>query len=177
MLELVRIPFTEVLLPKVQGFDSGDEIWQTEVSDWIKAPREGNGAINDIVNGGLSVWIYATAQGEVVGFGSLGEGMQRWPKSKDPEIPASIIPYMAVDRKFWGQPPGPKDNRYATQIVRNLVAEAQLFKENRTILNLLVYEGNAAAIKLYEYLGLKEYHKPRKDQSNGLLYKRMAVAL
>ena len=46
MLELVRIPFTEILLPRVQGFDCGEEIWQTEISDWIKAPREGNGAIN-----------------------------------------------------------------------------------------------------------------------------------
>lgn len=33
---LVRLPFAEELLPRVQHFDCGTEIWQTEVSDWIK---------------------------------------------------------------------------------------------------------------------------------------------
>jgi hypothetical protein len=38
--QLVRIPFPEALLPKVQGFDCGQEPWEKEVSDWIKAPLQ-----------------------------------------------------------------------------------------------------------------------------------------
>ena len=83
---------------------------------------------------------------------------------------------MAVHRRFWGQPPGPKESRYATQILRNLIAEAQQFSATRPILKLLVYEGNAAAIKLYEYVGFTGFHKPRRD-ANGLNYKRMALDL
>src|SRR5262245_52712285 len=97
---LVRIPFTADLLPKVQSFDCATEMWQIEVSDGIKKPRGQGGALDEIDSGGLSVWLYATQSGELVGFGSLGEGRQRWPKSKDAEIPCSVIPFMAVDRRF-----------------------------------------------------------------------------
>ena len=175
MAALIRIAFDDTLLPKVEAFDCGSELWQLEVSEWIKGPRGSDGAINDIENG-TSVWLYANEAGEVVGFGSLGESVQRWPGPKDLKIPASAIPFMAVERKFWGQPPGSWETRYATQILLDIVAEAQLHRNARKILKLLVYEGNMAAIKLYKRVGFVEFHQPRKDP-NGLLYKRMALDL
>ena len=51
------------------------------------------------------------------------------------------------------------------------------FKDTRKLLKLLVCEHNIGAIKLYERIGFKEFHKPRKDIENGLLYKRMAISL
>src|SRR5947209_1809151 len=100
---LTRIPFTEGLLAKVQGFQCGDEAWEREVSDWIKAPRGGGGAI-DALEHGAEIWLYVTAEGDVVGFGSLAQATQRWPRFKDPPVTASVIPMLGVDRRFWGQP-------------------------------------------------------------------------
>ncbi len=177
MLQLIRIPFSEDLHPKVQQFDCGTNIWEVEVSTWIKAPRGRGGAIDEMENGGLSVWLYATAEGELVGFGSLGESDQRWPKDKDPPIKTSAIPFMGVDCRFWGKPPGNWEERYSAQILRNLIDEAMKFKDTRKLLKLLVCEHNIGAIKLYERIGFKEFHKPRKDIENGLLYKRMAISL
>jgi len=178
MSKLVRIPFDESLLAKVQGFDCGTEVWQTEVSGWIKKPRGAGGALDEMENGGLQVWLYATDDGQLVGFGSLGAGMQRWPGTKDPEIQVSVIPFMGIDRKFWGQPAAVEwQERYSAQILRNLIAEAMQTRDSRPILKLLVYEANTAAIRLYERAGFKEYHKPRKDKDSGLLYKRMALDL
>jgi GNAT superfamily N-acetyltransferase len=177
MPSLIRIPFDESLLPKVSVFDCGTEPWQHEVSEWIKRQR-GAGRALDEIECGLQVWLYATDAGELVGFGSLGPALQRWPAAKDPEIAVSIIPFMGIDRRFWGQPPGvPWQERYSGQILGDVVAEAAKSRDARPILKLLVYEGNAAAIKLYERVGFTEYHKPRKDKESGLLYKRMALDL
>src|SRR5262249_22212315 len=94
---LVRIPFTEELLPKVQGFDSGSEPWEQEPANWIKAGLGGDGAV-DALTQGTKVWLYLTDAGDLVGFGSLGEARQRWPRAKDPQILASSIPMLGVDR-------------------------------------------------------------------------------
>lgn len=180
MTMLQRIRFTPAELPKVQQFDCGNEIWQLEISNWIKAPFGGDGAADAVTAADTSatdVWLYADDDGNLVGFGSLAESWQRWPKAKDPEIRVSVIPYMAIDRRFWGQPPGPWQDRYAAQILRNLIDEASKHRDLRPLLKLLVYEKNDAAIKLYERVGFVEYHKPRRDPSNGLLYKRMALVL
>jgi len=105
---LTRIPFAVDLLPMVESFGCGDEPWQREVSDWIKAPPGAGGAVEELEHG-AQVWLYATEEGEVVGFGSLAAASQRWPRSKDPPIPASVIPMLGVDQRLWGQPPGPAD--------------------------------------------------------------------
>jgi hypothetical protein len=85
---LTRIPFSEALLPRVQGFACGEESWQWEVSAWIKAPRGSAGALDELERG-AQVWLYVDGDGELVGFGSLAAALQRWPRSKDPPVPAS----------------------------------------------------------------------------------------
>jgi hypothetical protein len=103
------IPFTPALLPTVQAFDCGSEPWEREVSDWIKRPAGEDGAVDALARG-TAVWLYVNDAGELVGFGSLDKTEQRWPKAKDPKVPASIIPWVAVERRFWGQPPGRPKN-------------------------------------------------------------------
>src|SRR5713226_895376 len=97
--ELIRIPFTEELLPKVQSFECGDEPWEREVSDWLKSGR-GTGSALDDLDHGNQIWLYATATGELIGVGSLGIAEQRWPRAKDPKIAVSILPMLGVDRRF-----------------------------------------------------------------------------
>src|SRR4051812_37573910 len=78
---LTKMPFTEELLPNVQGFDCDDEPWEREVADWIKAPRGGSGGLDELQQGN-QVWLYANEESEIVGFGSLGIALQWWPRSK-----------------------------------------------------------------------------------------------
>ncbi len=173
---LIRFPFNETLLPKVQAFDCGDESWEHEVSDWIKATR-GNGGALDALEHGDQVWLYATPNGDLVGFGSLGKTSQRWPRSKDPPISVSVIPMVGVDRRFWGQPPGPSEDRYSSRILDDLITEAKAHQTERPILILFVNINNPRAIRFYERAGFIELHKPFTDKQTGQVCKRMVLAL
>jgi ribosomal protein S18 acetylase RimI-like enzyme len=172
---LVRIPFTEDLLPKVQAFDCGQEPWELEVSNWIKAPRGGGGAVDDLPRN--QVWLYATDNGDLVGFGSFGETSQKWPRSKDPPILASIIPMLGIAKEYWGQPPGPRESRYSTRILEDLIVEAVAHQNERPILILFVNVNNQRAIQLYQRFGFVELHKPVTDKNTGFVNKRMVLDL
>lgn len=173
---LTKIPFTEQLLPKVQNFECGDELWQREVSNWIKAASGTGGAV-DALQQGTQIWLYADDNGDLVGFGSLAEATQRWPRSKDPPLAVSLLPFLAVDQRFWGQPAGPPESRYANLLLRDLVAEAMKFQTARPLLLLFVHTDNLAAIKFYERAGFVELHKPYTDRQTGWSYKRMVLVL
>src|SRR5262249_8164208 len=136
--DLTRIPFTEESLPKVQGFDCGDEPWEREVSDWIKAPLGEGGALDELQQGS-HVWLYVNEADVLDWFGSLCITMQRCPRSKDPQIVVRSIPMLGVDRKFWGQPLGPVEDRYSIRILADLIAEARKHQDERPILILFVH--------------------------------------
>jgi GNAT superfamily N-acetyltransferase len=125
----------------------------------------------------MAVWLYVTEAGDLVGFGSLDKAEQRWPTAKDPRIAASIIPWVAVARRFWGQPPGPPQERFASQILGDLVAKAMQTRDARPILVLYVHINSARAIAFYQRAGFVELHKPYTDVTTGWQYKRMALAL
>src|SRR5262249_37006244 len=130
----------------------------------------------DDLEHGNAVWLYVT-DGDLVGFGSLGIALQRWPRAKDPQINVSIIPMLGVDKKYWGQPPGPRESRYSPRLLDDLIAEAMKHSAERPILILFVNEKNTRAVKLYERAGFKELHKPITDKKTGFVNKRMALAL
>jgi ribosomal protein S18 acetylase RimI-like enzyme len=174
--ELRKIPFTEELLPRVQPFACGDEPWQREVSDWIKAPRGAAGAVDELERG-TRIWLYITEEGELVGFGSLAATMQRWPATKSPPIPATVIPVLGVDSKFWGQPPGPPEDRYSARLLDDLIEEARAQRQERPILVLYVHLANVRGIRFYERAGFTELHKPYTDKRTGQQYKRMVLVL
>jgi len=179
--QLVREDFTEdqLALPEVQQFDCGAEIWEKEVSDWLKMPLGQDGAISSVRNEERPgrVWLYRNADGQLVGYGALGYTEWRWTRNKDPFLPLTVIIWCAIQKEFWGKPDGPKDERFSHQIMDNLITEAIDDVETHPILGLAVHPENTRAIKFYKEYEFLDNLAPRKDRLTGILYNRMALPL
>jgi ribosomal protein S18 acetylase RimI-like enzyme len=158
------IPFAESLLSRVQGFNCGDKTYEEEVARWIQAARGGGGALDDMANSPTTVWLYESEAGELVGFGSLGLTQWRW-------SPIWIIPFYGVQAQFQGQPPGPKEDRYARRIFEDLLAKAVAGPTERQLLGLCVHPENERAIRVYRAYGFVEYGQNKEG------YLRMIVNL
>jgi GNAT superfamily N-acetyltransferase len=167
---LGKVEFTEahLALPKVQAFDCGDEEWEREVANWLKAPKGQNGAVDDLARG-TKVWLYVTAAGELVGVGSLGMARLRWPKGKSDPIPASVIPNLGIDRAHRGR-------GYGGTILSDLLAAALAVASERRLLVLYVHEQNPA-LTFYLKYNFAEYGKPYLNPDNNRHYKRLVLDL
>lgn len=180
---LQRIPFTVEMLPGVQQFDCGSESWERVVAEYLKAPdSEPESAVASTLLPSshphhARIWLYINQDGELVGFGALANGNQRYPKPKDDPIPVCILTYLALDKRFHGKPDGPSEQRFATRILRSLIDEAKLTAIERPLLILYVDEANEKAIRFYQKAGFAELHKPYKDKATGRLHKRMYLVL
>src|SRR5262249_17398828 len=133
---LRKIPFTEELLPHVEDFDCGDEDWEKPLAAWIKAaPQVKNGALHEArkSKGKLEVWLHVNGLGDVVGYSSLGPSKWPWPLPEDPPTPISVIPYVAIQRRYWGQP-ADDPPRYSIQILDHLIFEACRHAERSPLL-------------------------------------------
>jgi hypothetical protein len=152
------VSFSESLLSEVANFDCGAESYETEVADWIRAPRGKGGALDDIANNKTQVWLYRTAANELVGYGSLGQTAWRWdnPK-KGPWIPIYVIPFLGVQTPFKKQPPGPKDQRYSHRILDDLIYKAVTHSDKHRLLGLCVHPENESAIAFYKRFNFAEY--------------------
>lgn len=160
---LRKVPFTEELLPNVQGFFCGDLFWEGEISDWIKDPEQG---AREVREGQCDAWLYANQDGELVGFSSLGSSNWRWPTPKDPRISLNVIPALGVDKRFWGKPEGARADRYSAQILRDLIETARTHSTRQPLLALYVHPDNIRAIKAYENAGFKPFSKTYKAYSS-----------
>jgi GNAT superfamily N-acetyltransferase len=176
---LQRIPFSADLLSAVQQFDCGSEPWELVVTAYLTAPvteiESAAASVSRATDDPLhaDVWLYITDDGDLVGFGSLAKGNQRYPKPKNDPIPATVLIYLGADRRFHGKPDGPSHERFAALILRDLIAEARRLCEDRPLLTLYVDERNEKAIRFYKKAGFAELHRPYKDKSTGRLHKRM----
>lgn len=159
-----RIDFSAALLPRVQQFDCGNEPWEREVSDWIKAPLGSGGALDDMLNLQTAVWLYEDGQGKVVGFGSLGQHQLRYPDPKKGIVTRMhVIPFIGLSRDFWGKPPGPSSNRYSRQIMRDILTEARGHASGLTLVYLCVHERNGRAINLYKEFNFVEHSRANRQ--------------
>lgn len=174
---LRKIPFTEDLLGAVADFDCGDEGWETPLAAWIKAPPDvRNGALYELGKrkGKLDVWLHVNGAGDLVGYSSLGISNWEWPTADDPRVPISVIPNVAIQKRFWGCPKNDPP-RYSAQILDHLIFEARNHTERHPLLGLFVHPSNRRAIKADTTAGFQEYF--RVFLEDGVEYKSMLLKL
>src|SRR5260221_1743841 len=162
----------DVRLRAVRHFTCGTEEWELEVSDWIKGP-----VLHDMGRG-CEVWLYFKRQGErnhLVGFGSLGEPPWKYPPSTP--LHPNIIPNVAVALRFRGKPAGPWNQRYAYQIMSDLISEAAAHADRSPLLMLYVHPQNLRAIRFYEKIGFEPFHKVYLDKAKNVSYRSMILDL
>ncbi len=154
--QLYAVEFTEADQARLTGFSCGDESWSRHVSEWIR----GSDVLDSIKRFGTRVWLFETAQGEVVGFGSVGKTKWKWPPPEGERTTILLIPMLGIDTRFQGQPPD-RDWRYSRQLMAHLIAEGQRMArewsgeaaQKPTWLVLMVHPDNARAITFYEQCG------------------------
>jgi ribosomal protein S18 acetylase RimI-like enzyme len=177
MDELTRIAFTPELLPRVAGMECGDAVWEKEVAEWIKAPI-GTGGAADAVGQQVMVWLYETADGQLIGFGSLAAALHLPPVPGVESPSATVIPFFGVDKQFHGQPLGPREKRYAYRLFADLIAVARQAQHLRPLLVLEVDVVNTRAERFYrESFGFADISQPELDPDTGRSFKWMGLAL
>lgn len=154
---LYAVPFTEADQARLVGFSCGDELWARHVSEWIL----GSDVLASMKRG-TRVWLFETAEKQVIGFGSLGTSRWNWPPPDGSKATIVLIPMLGIARQYHGFPPDP-EWRYSRQIMGHLIAQAQelgrLGAKGNVLepewLVLMVHRDNARAIRFYEQWGFE----------------------
>ncbi len=150
---IMKRPFESTDLEKVQKFDCGDAEYEREVELWIKGSGAGvDCAVNsmDRAERPSRVWLYELSDA-LVGYGALAQSEWRWLGKKDPFIPVTLIVWVGLDKSYQGKPPGPIEEKYAVQIMDDLIEEAKKDAVTHPVLGLFVHKDNAKAIRLYRW--------------------------
>src|SRR5262249_3651062 len=142
-----------------------------ELADWIRQE-----AVQALTRG-TAVWLYATPERELVGYGSLGKTSWRWPDPNSPKVAINIIPAVAIQKPFWGKPEGPREARQSSLLLAQLVAEATERTETLPLLGLFVLPENHRAVKLYERAGFAPFSHTYTDKATGVVYRSMIYEL
>lgn len=174
--QLQKTEFTEALLDneyareQIASFTCGAEVWEAEVSDWLKKTKGEGGAVDASLQDGTTVWLYWTAARELVGYGCIGPGHLRWPNpNKSPQILSTAIPMLGVAQTLQGQ-------GYGKEILMDLLAVARTWAKERCIVVLSVHEKNPG-VGLYTGRNFRPFGKPRPLPPNGDLYQRYVLDL
>ncbi len=145
---LYAVPFALEDRELFADFFCGDEPWSLAAAEWIC----GSGVEKSLTQPGSQVWLYRReSDDQLVGFGSLGRTRRRWPPPSGQYANLLIIPQLAVDARFRGQPANDPP-RYSHQILGHLIAEARdvAVDTGSPLLLLYVHEQNGRAMRLYE---------------------------
>ena len=180
---LRKVKFTRDLLPRVQDFFCGDQQpWETEAAAWIKnstAESPHDCAVLAVEQCGAQVWLHELEEGTVVGYSSLGPSGWRIPPPNGKRIEISVIPWMAIQKQFWGCPAdADAADKYSAYLMDDAIAEARLIQHHDApYLGLLVHSRNRRAIRVYEKAGFVVVPGIYKDKAAGVEYTRMLLDL
>ena len=83
----------------------------------------------------------------------------------------AVIPAVAIQKKWWGKPDGPREERYSAQILDHLILEAT--KLAVPVLGLFVHPANVRACKVYERSGFQAFSRTYTDKATGVTYRSM----
>lgn len=154
--QLYAAEFTEADQARLAGFSCGDESWSAHVAEWIRGSD-----VFDSMDRGTRVWLFETAQGEIIGFGSVGTSVWKWPPPGGTPANILLIPMLGIDARFQGKPADP-EWRYSRQIMGHLLAEGRRIAlewpgagERPGWMVLMVRRDNARAIRFYERCGFE----------------------
>jgi ribosomal protein S18 acetylase RimI-like enzyme len=155
--QLYPVEFTEADQARLAGFSFGEEVWSKHVTEWIRGSD-----VLDSMERGTRVWLFETDQSEVVGFGSVGTSVWRWPPPGGERANIVLIPMLGIDVRFQGKPANP-EWRYSRQIMGHLIAEGERMarewpeetNQRPQWLVLMVRGDNARAIRFYEQCGFE----------------------
>ena len=169
--QLYAVAFTEADQARLVGFSCGDELWSRHVTEWI----HGSDVI-DSMERGTRVWLFETDQGEIVGFGSVGTSVWRWPPPDGARANLVLIPMLGIDMRFQGKPADP-EWRYSRQIMQHLIAEGQKiarewpedFGQRPQWMVLMVRNDNARAIRFYEQSGFELIPNVVRRNNHGVM--------
>lgn len=137
------------------------------------------GALDDMVlRPGNQVWLYAEASVGAVGFGAIGITSWRIP---DPRKSAWVqhphILYVGVDVRFRGKPADvAPEERYASQIMRDLISSAKIAVPHAEYVSLTVHAENPSR-RFHERFGFRLLEKAKPVIINGQSYVKMVRPL
>lgn len=155
--QLYAVEFTEADQARLVGFSCGEEPWSAHVTEWILGSD-----VLDSMKRGTCIWLFETAQGDIVGFGSLGTSVWKWPPPDGTKTTVALIPMLGIDARFRGQPSDP-EWRYSRQIMGHLIDAGQQLAREKSgdapgkpqWLVLMVHRDNARAIQFYKQCGFE----------------------
>jgi GNAT superfamily N-acetyltransferase len=173
---LRKVLFGNDLMPHVISFNCGTEIYEEEVSTWIR-DREA-GALSVMEKYGTHVWLYINEEGDIVGFGSLGTTKWSYPeRHSKSKAKVNLIPAVAIETRFQGKPEGEHEDRFSTQIMRDLIYEARNTPDTVPILGLFVHPANRRAIGLYRRMGFQDFYQTSNGEDPNVRYGSMILDL
>lgn len=146
------------------------------MTEYIKADLPTKGALYDIQQERATVFLYGNEAGELVGFASYGTNL--WPVAGHKRKVHHLVA-CGIDKRLRRKPDGPREERYAAQIVDDIVAHARAIDPDKVFpaLTLFVHPDNIGAKRLYEGAGIKLFPHTYPDKASGIVYEGMAVSL
>ena len=132
-----------------------EERWEEDVSWWIKAPQDEQGALDAVREAAAEVWLYEDSEGSLIGFASLAIAFAQIGADGEAPPGAYTVPYFGIHSNYRGRPEGPREQRYAYRIFQGLINEAER-RGQFPLLTLYVDPANPAYRGFYPLFGFKE---------------------